>query len=45
MAFTLTGTTGDATLAAAILPSSRSVLVGTPATAFANVMARSRWPR
>jgi hypothetical protein len=38
MAFTLTGITSDATLAAAVLPSSRSVLVGSPATAFATVI-------
>src|SRR5262249_19793047 len=38
MAFSLTGTTEVATLAAAILPSSRSVQVGTPATAFATVI-------
>ena len=38
MAFALAGTTEIATLAAAILPSSRSVQVGTAATAFATVI-------
>jgi hypothetical protein len=38
MAFSLTGTTEAATLAAAVLPSSRSVQVNTPATAFVTVI-------
>ena len=38
MAFALTGVTSDATLAASVLPTSRSVVVGTPATAFATVI-------
>jgi hypothetical protein len=38
MAFTLAGVTQDAALVAAVLPSSRSVQVGTPATAFATVI-------
>jgi hypothetical protein len=38
MAFSLTGTTEAASLRAAILPSSRSVQVGTTATAFATVI-------
>ena len=38
MAFSLAGATQDAALVAAVLPSSRSVQVGTPATAFATVI-------
>jgi hypothetical protein len=38
MAFSLTGTTEAASLAAAVLPSGRSVQVDTPATAFATVI-------
>ena len=38
MAFSLAGTTQDAALVAALLPTSRSVQVGIPATAFATVI-------